>query len=52
MQSARRYRNARAQESSQGHPEKTNAAMLAFWNGKGGVAWVGRQDHTDTTADL
>src|SRR5690348_991082 len=30
-------------------PEEINADMLAFWNGKGGHAWVVRQEHTDIT---
>src|SRR5215472_15840155 len=30
-------------------PEDINADMLAFWNGKGGHAWVARQKHTDIT---
>ena len=29
--------------------EEINADMLAFWNGKGGDAWVARQEHTDIT---
>jgi SAM-dependent methyltransferase len=30
-------------------PEEINTDMLAFWNGKGGHAWVARQEHTDIT---
>jgi SAM-dependent methyltransferase len=29
--------------------DEINADMLAFWNGKGGDAWVARQEHTDIT---